>query len=751
MKNSNQEALKKKLKHYVMITVAAFFVLLCCMGSIIGIAYQAERQSHVAYVNALIGEYRLRFRERVASDLSIVGTMASMLEQGYLSTEDLIRDIVTSFPEYGQYVKIGYYHISADDTYITLPGSDVKYEYSHRPPEEQAVIQQAWTGQGGVSQVYHEDGESYVCYAIPLYKDGEIEGAITATLQIDRFKEIMDTVSSQGIWLNLTWVDQNGTPLAFSQQDARDGKREDLIAELYPILSEFTSVGDGIWRYNTKYNGQDCSVYWTDIGINDWSLVYIDAVGMVQSPIYTTIIALFVASSVLVMACLLLFFFVIRYLRKDRETVVTLSSYDSLTSVYNLNGFLEYCQRQEESGEPYCLVILNFRHFHYVNTLLGRATADQLLCDATVQMRDSLQINECICRYKNDEFCLLLRTADTQVISQRLEEMMNAVSDLPAKVHINYALRLYCGVAICEDGKFSTAQIGIMLNQAEQALKTVKSGYDNEIAFYNHAIHQEESLQRQLENSMEEAIAQKQFKVYLQPKKNFATGEICSAEALVRWVRPDGTMIFPDQFIPLFESNGFCVKMDLYMVEQVCLLQRRWMDLGYKPFPISVNQSKLLFCQQDYVETLCDITAKYNVPNSSLILEILEGLMITDIPAFNQTIQKLRAAGFQVSMDDFGSGYTSLNTFTSMDLDELKLDRTFLQAIGTVQKTKQKTMMENLIATAKSFGIRTVAEGVETLEQEEFLKSIGCDLGQGYLYSKPIPVAEFEKKYLRNS
>lgn len=187
------------------------------------------------------------------------------------------------------------------------------------------------------------------------------------------------------------------------------------------------------------------------------------------------------------------------------------------------------------------------------------------------------------------------------------------------------------------------------------------------------------------------------------------------------------------------------------MVEQVCLLQRRWMDLGYKSFPISVNQSKLLFCQQDYVETLCDITAKYNVPNESLILEILEGLMITDIPAFNQTIQKLRTAGFQVSMDDFGSGYTSLNTFTSMDLDELKLDRTFLQAIGTAQKTKQKTMMGNLIATAKSFGIRTVAEGVETLEQEEFLKSICCDLGQGYLYSKPIPAAEFEKKYLKNS
>lgn len=412
---------------------------------------------------------------------------------------------------------------------------------------------------------------------------------------------------------------------------------------------------------------------------------------------------------------------------------------------------MEYCQRQEESGEPYCLVILNFRHFHYVNTLLGRATADQLLCDATVQMRISLQMNECICRYKSDEFCLLFRTAETQVISQRLEEIMNAVSDLPAKVHINYTLHLYCGVAICQDGKFSTSQIGIMLNQAEQALKTVKSGYDNEIAFYNHAIHQEESLQRQLENGMEEAITQKQFKVYLQPKKNLATGEIFGAEALVRWVRPDGTMIFPDQFIPLFESNGFCVKMDLYMVEQVCLLQRRWMDLGYKSFPISVNQSKLLFCQQDYVETLCDITAKYNVPNESLILEILEGLMITDIPAFNQTIQKLRTAGFQVSMDDFGSGYTSSNTFTSMDLDELKLDRTFLQAIGTAQKTKQKTMMENLIATAKSFGIRTVAEGVETLEQEEFLKSICCDLGQGYLYSKPIPAAEFEKKYLKNS
>ena len=215
----------------------------------------------------------------------------------------------------------------------------MKYEYSHRPPEEQAVIQQAWTGQAGVSQVYHEDADSYVCYAVPVYKDGEIEGAITATLSIYQFKEIMDTASSQGISLNLTWVNQIGAPLAFSQQDALDGKRGELIAELYPVLSEFTSVGDGIWRYNTEYHGQDCSVYWTDIGINNWSLVYVDADGMVQSPIYATIITLFVVSAVLMMACLLLFFFVIRYLRKDREAVVTISSYDSLTGIYNLSGF----------------------------------------------------------------------------------------------------------------------------------------------------------------------------------------------------------------------------------------------------------------------------------------------------------------------------------------------------------------------------------------------------------------------------
>ena len=288
-----------------------------------------------------------------------------------------------------------------------------------------------------------------------------------------------------------------------------------------------------------------------------------------------------------------------------------------------------------------------------------------------------------------------------------------------------------------------------LLFHAEFAMKMIKNGHENDIAFYDQKMHEEKQIGLMIESSMQEALDTGEFRLYLQAKKDLRGEKISGAEALVRWIRKDGTMIYPDRFIPVFEKNGFCAQLDLHMVELVCQMQRKWLDMGKEIVPISVNQSKLLFYQEDYIERLCEITDRYGISRKYIVLEILEGLAAENLDDLNHTIFRLKELGFQISMDDFGSGYSSLNILSSLEIDEVKLDREFLLAMGTAREKKQKAMMRNVVQIAKDFKIRTVAEGVETEENEHFLQEINCDYGQGYYYSRPIPAAEFEERFLK--
>ena len=207
-------------------------------------------------------------------------------------------------------------------------------------------------------------------------------------------------------------------------------------------------------------------------------------------------------------------------------------------------------------------------------------------------------------------------------------------------------------------------------------------------------------------------------------------------------------MIYPDQFIPLFEENGFCVQLDLYMVEQVCRQLRQWINRGLMPTNISVNQTRLLFASEGYVEKLLDITGKYHISSQYITLEILESLVLEHMDQVNACIARLRDAGFRISMDDFGSGYSSLNTLGRLKIDELKLDRLFLMGAAKDTDGTQRKIMACILDLAKQLNISTVAEGVETQENEQMLAQLSCNYGQGYYYSQPLTAADFERDFL---
>ena len=326
---------------------------------------------------------------------------------------------------------------------------------------------------------------------------------------------------------------------------------------------------------------------------------------------------------------------------------------------------------------------------------------------------------------------------------------MDRAGGIAQELNVSYPIILYAGAAVVQEDAPPEDQVRLLLHKAEFAQKHAVKKYQNVLAFYDWAMHRKENFQNSIESSMQNALAKQEFQLFLQPKVRLQTGQIEGAEALVRWIRPDETLVYPNEFIPTFEKNGFCARLDLYMVDRTCCQLREWMDAGYEPICISVNQSRLLFYQSDYVDRLCSILQRYGIPNRFIQLEILEGLAIENIGQMNKTLAQLHEKGFRLSLDDFGSGYSSLNVLAGIQVDEVKFDKDFLLESAPDKKERNKLALKNVVKLAKDLPIATVAEGVEMEQDEEFVRSIGCEYGQGFFYSCPIPPEEFASRYLK--
>lgn len=431
----------------------------------------------------------------------------------------------------------------------------------------------------------------------------------------------------------------------------------------------------------------------------------------------------------------------------DSESQVRhLSRYDGLTGAYNGTYFrklLEYICQEEI---PVVLVALNVRNFKHINETYGINTADRLLCRIKDCLDQIMQDKEFFCRQAADTFCLVLHEDKPSVVAARIQALSAAIQSVADTLLDGYPVALYFGGVFTGHSPepHSIANHSYMMSALAQAKKQNLQ----ELCLYDQALHEAEQLRNYVESRMQAALDQEEFQMYLQPKIDLRNGRLEGAEALVRWQPLDRPMLYPNQFIPQFEENGFCVQLDLYMVEQVCRQLRAWQDAGLKPVPISVNQTKLLFYSPGYVDKLLKLTKKYDVSPEHITLEILEGLALENVEKLNHSIDSLNAVGFQISMDDFGSGYSSLNTLGKIKIDELKLDRLFLMDVAQDREGKQRKVLAAIVALAKQLHIRTVVEGVENSDHEQMVIDLACDCAQGYYYSKPIPTARFLQEFL---
>ena len=331
-------------------------------------------------------------------------------------------------------------------------------------------------------------------------------------------------------------------------------------------------------------------------------------------------------------------------------------------------------------------------------------------------------------------------------MQQYLQQVFDTVEADIDRFSGDYRLILKAGVykIIEEDYVLSS-----MIDKASMAKANLEVGHESCFGLYSEAMRQRAIDEKKMENDMEKALETGQFKVYLQPQVDLKTKKIVSAEALVRWIDPEKGIVPPFKFIPLFEKNGFICNIDYYVWEEVIKMLARWREEGMIMVPISINISRVDIQKTGLIEEIMTLFEKYSVASKWVKAEVTESVCLENDKIIIEKMKALKSYGLKIAIDDFGSGYSSLHMLKEMPIDILKIDKSFLDYHGEM-KERDEILIRDVVDLGKHMHMQIITEGVETLEQSNFLENIGCDIAQGYYYGRPMPVEKFELALERN-
>ena len=345
---------------------------------------------------------------------------------------------------------------------------------------------------------------------------------------------------------------------------------------------------------------------------------------------------------------------------------------------------------------------------------------------------------------ESDHFFLCLKEHEPERLQNRLDEMIREINafrstDLPA-CHMTFRQ----GACVVDD---PSLEITPLQDRARLACQSQTAEHREKCAFYDNSLTERMKMEQELNDLFDSSIKNHDFKVYLQPKILLETNRAEGAEALVRWIHPEKGVIYPSDFIPLFEMNGKICSLDFYIFTQVCQTLHAWIASGKNPIPVSVNLSRQHFLEHNFLKKFADIAKEYEIPPGMIEFELTESIFFDNrqINVVKEMIRQMHQLGFLCSLDDFGSGFSSLGLLKEFDVDTIKLDRSFFVNMAG---EKAKDVIACLIELSKKLKVHTVAEGIETDEMVEYLRMIKCDMVQGYIFSRPIPISEFEERYI---
>ncbi|WP_444670968.1 signaling protein [Clostridioides difficile] len=433
------------------------------------------------------------------------------------------------------------------------------------------------------------------------------------------------------------------------------------------------------------------------------------------------------------------------YYNKKRFKIIFYT--DNLTKIKNQVAFENRAIEilHNASNKEYVLLNIDIDNFKYINDTHGYEYGDKVLIIVAAALSKTFNIKETCARIGSDNFVILAKYRDS--LLEDIREMLTNAIISELDMNVTQTISYCIGAYLVEIDNLGYKSINSMMDKANIAHKVSKTRGISSTVWYNENLLKQLQMENSIYNYMYKAIENEEFHMYLQPKFQISSLNVVSAEALVRWFSPELGFLSPDEFIPLFEKSGFIIELDFYMLKKACsFVKKTFMKKNQYTYPIAVNFSRVTIYQNSFYQRFLDTVKEYEIPFKYIEIEVTESAFNEISQPVISILEELKKLGFLISMDDFGSGYSSLSLLCSLSINGLKLDKSLLKE--TFNREKVYSIIQCIIEMSHRIGMSVVCEGIETKKDLEFLNTVKCDVGQGFYFSKPIEEKEFFNKYV---
>lgn len=736
----NPQTAQKKTK------IAIIGICLCFLLGSLGYVHYMRTQSEqdsVQYLNNAAAQLQNTLIKQIDGDFQTLEALAIVIGETGIDDADRMIDILETINNQNQFVRMGYADLSGNADLVDIRSNHhLKKQVSQDP-----FFQQTLAEGRSLSDPQLDEGEEWVGSYGMLIKNnaGEPIGVLIAENLIDVYRSILDAPLLNGEGYSLL-VDETGTVLMRPHRELPAEKQTltelgQFTEKTLDTLQNWLANGhSGSLRYRSLA-GEQAIAQLIPLGVNRWYLFSGVPTAALHKNYAKTSLGMTIIITLAALIFLMLMSWQSRSMQANQRALETLAYQDPLTGDRNFASFQKEVPALIKSG---CTVwYCDIKKFKYFNDLFGYEQGDALLRDFSTVVKASLKDDELFCRVSGDNFAGLRQTADPQRLAgwfnQLLAQLDQQMNEHSALVHLELCMGFF---PVMEEEL--NLSVNEMVNRANIAHRSVKDQPGDQFAFFTPQLRAQTLRESELEAQAKKALARGEFEVYVQGKVNIQQNcRIVGGECLARWIHPEKGLIPPDQFIPLFEHNGMITQLDRLMFEKACAWLHDYLEAGRPPINLAVNVSRLDLFQDDFLDWYTAVKRRYAIPDGLLELEFTESVMLKDDQIFLRIVEELRERGFICSLDDFGSGYSSLNILKNLPIQVLKLDILFFRK--SVDIARERIIIRNILTMAHELQMKTIAEGVETAEQVEFLKAAGCDIVQGYVYFKPMPLADFDQ------
>lgn len=725
-------------------TLLPIILCLCFIASSIIFLIQMilkSQKENVAYLYDAANQTKTSILKQIEGDWQTLEGLAVSLRELVILDENQIMAILKDINKENAFIRMGYADVNGNARMVDMEGNVQTVNV-----KGMEFFEKALGGEKSISDTFADtrDASGYINYLGVRIDDstGNARGVLCAVHSAVVLREIIDAPVLKGAgYSNI--LDINGN---YVLKTVKTYEGDILPANKAKIAEVIAGSGKGDFILTDRQGIRQMLVILPIIE-GQWYQVSMVPVDVLRSSYIQTAWGIML---IIVVACGLFIWLMSRQRRmavNNQKMLMKLAYSDSLTGLRNFAGFKReaeiFLNRPEMTRYELASYVLwygDLKNFKLINDVLGYEEGDRLLRLVAEFLRTVEGPERISCRIAADNFAGIARCVDTQVLDRGLEQlkeyMRNSGMDEQPFMEIPVGVyRFRPG-----DGKQS---LDVLLNYANMAHKIAKERPGSSYVFYDDSIRRRMLEDTTMEAEAEAAMENDEFKLYMQPKIDIQNGNrITGAEVLARWLSPGRGLIPPGNFIPLFEKSELIVKLDRYMFEHACRWYRIHLEQGGRPVSLAVNVSKAGLFQNDFVDYYTDIKDKYSIPDGVLELEFTESILAADTELFADLVVNLNARGFICSLDDFGSGYSSLNLLKNLPIDVLKLDILFFHKSRDIRR--ERIVVSNVINMARELNIKTIAEGVEDMDTVEFLRKAGCNVIQGYVFAKPMPQEEFE-------